>query len=291
MKQEGFEGQRSVTVPKIILDEMRDSVLHQQLHITDIGYYPSAENHQRERINGCDQHILIYCAQGEGWLSIDGHRKIIRKNKYFIIPKNHPHSYGSSIKQPWTIYWVHFSGAISNEFTHKQHHIATIPPSSESRIQERIELFEEMLKNLEMGFSTEIVNYANICLLHFLGSFKYVDQFRVIKKFDNSDIVEKSILIMRENLNKNITLDSISKDLKLSPSHFSLRFKKKTGRSPIDYLLKLRIQMACRFLDHSSLKVKEIAQKVGIADQYYFSRLFKKNMGCSPQQYRKHPKG
>lgn len=69
-------------------------------------------------------------------------------------------------------------------------------------------------------------------------------------------------------------------------AHFSVTFKKKTGFSPIEYFNHLKMQKASQYLLFTNLRIKEIAQEVGIEDPYYFSRLFTKIMGISPVHYR-----
>jgi YesN/AraC family two-component response regulator len=71
-----------------------------------------------------------------------------------------------------------------------------------------------------------------------------------------------------------------------SSSYFTTLFKQKTGRSPLEYFIRLKIQYTCQLLDQSTLKIKEIASRVGYDDPYYFSRIFKKMMGTSPNEYR-----
>lgn len=104
-------------------------------------------------------------------------------------------------------------------------------------------------------------------------------------------MIEDSIFFMKENIQKKLTLKELSRKAGLSPSHFSFKFYKKTGRSPMDYLIHLRIQRACQFLDNSELRIGEVSEKVGYEDNFYFSRIFKKIMGVSPVKYRKQPKG
>ena len=60
----------------------------------------------------------------------------------------------------------------------------------------------------------------------------------------------------------------------------------KTGFSPIEYFNHLKVQKACQYLLFTDLRVKEIADKLGIEDPYYFSRMFSKLMGMSPGTYR-----
>ena len=55
---------------------------------------------------------------------------------------------------------------------------------------------------------------------------------------------------------------------------------------PIDYFLHLKMQKACQLLFSQDMKIKQVALQLGYEDQYYFSRIFKKYMGMSPEQYR-----
>lgn len=66
-------------------------------------------------------------------------------------------------------------------------------------------------------------------------------------------------------------------------------FKEITGTSPGQYHLQVRIAQAARMLRETGLSVSEIAWKSGFASEFYFSRIFKKKMGCSPSSYRKAP--
>ncbi|MGM0620553.1 MAG: AraC family transcriptional regulator [Bacteroidota bacterium] len=290
-KKEGFKGQRSVVLPDFIIRELKDDPVCSQLYFTDIGYYPSALYHGRIREKGCNQLILIYCIRGEGWFSVMGRKRKVVANQFFIIPKNTSHAYGSSEDNPWSIYWVHFSGQQASHFYDPEGNTGTISPSKIARIEERLQLFEEIIQNMEMGYSKENLEYANICLWHFLASFKYISQFRQIQTLRERDPVEYTIFYMRENLHKKLTLENLAGEAGFSPSHFSLLFRKKTGRSPMDYLIYLRIQRACQYLDNTGYRVQEIARKVGYEDPYYFSRLLKKVMGNSPSEYRKKEKG
>jgi transcriptional regulator GlxA family with amidase domain len=124
-----------------------------------------------------------------------------------------------------------------------------------------------------------------------LASFKYISQFRQVRKVKENDVVENAILFMKENIPKKITLSDIASHVGLSASHFSLVFRTKTGRSPMDYLMHLRIQRACALLDATAMRISEIAVATGYDDPFYFSRVFKNIMNSSPVKYRKELKG
>jgi AraC-like DNA-binding protein len=73
----------------------------------------------------------------------------------------------------------------------------------------------------------------------------------------------------------------------VSESSLAAAFRAVTGRSPIDYLIDLRLSHACALLNSSRQRVVEIAEQVGIPDVYYFSKLFKRRQGISPLNFRK----
>ena len=96
---------------------------------------------------------------------------------------------------------------------------------------------------------------------------------------------------MRENIHKKLGLKEIANFAGLSTSHFSTLFQKKTGYSPMNYFLQLKIQQACQSLDFSDMKINQISMSIGIEDPFYFSRIFSKTMGVSPTEYRRKKKG
>ncbi|MEK3863233.1 AraC family transcriptional regulator [Paenibacillus sp. FSL H7-0716] len=92
--------------------------------------------------------------------------------------------------------------------------------------------------------------------------------------------------IIHEHYTDNITLESLSESLNYSVPHLSSYFKIRTGLSPIDYLIKVRIEKAVALLLETDATLKEIAVGVGYQDPSYLGRLFKKYKGVSPISYR-----
>ncbi|MCH5599120.1 AraC family ligand binding domain-containing protein [Niabella ginsengisoli] len=115
-KKDGFKGQKAIVLPKQVINVCQAQKLLSNLYITDIGFYPRAEYHYREREQGCNQNILIYCTSGMGWFTLDGKTVPIKEGEYLVIPKNLKHRYGADEKLPWSIYWAHFNGAAAQSF-------------------------------------------------------------------------------------------------------------------------------------------------------------------------------
>ena len=115
-RKDGFSGERALVVPHSIIEEMEKHPLMAPLHITDIGYYPKAEYHYRERREPITQYILIYNVEGRGWYQLDGQKYEVKSNQYFILPAGKPHAYGSYENEGWTIYWIHFKGSLAEHY-------------------------------------------------------------------------------------------------------------------------------------------------------------------------------
>lgn len=291
-RKNGFMGERALVLPNSILNDMEKDAIASQLYITDMGYYPHASHHFRERLIAIPQFVFIYCVEGKGWYKVKNNHYSIEKNQCFILPANVPHSYGADEVDPWTIYWVHFKGKIAEPYAQQLYTPMEIKLTTQSRIEYRIELFEEIYHILEMGYSKENLLYACSAFHHFMGTIAYLYAYRNAEDSRNSDdIVDAAIHFMRESLDKKLSVEEIAQHIGYSSSHFSSLFNKRTGCSPLNYFNRLKIQHACNLLDFSDMKINQVCYKIGIDDCYYFSRLFNKIMGMSPRTYKNKIKG
>ena len=84
-----------------------------------------------------------------------------------------------------------------------------------------------------------------------------------------------------------MSLQEVADALKMSPSYLSRQLREGTGLSFIDYLTQVRIKQAVQLLQDPTLKIYEVAERVGYNGQHYFSIAFKKVLGVSPNEYRK----
>ncbi|HEY2494366.1 MAG TPA: AraC family transcriptional regulator [Paenibacillus sp.] len=85
---------------------------------------------------------------------------------------------------------------------------------------------------------------------------------------------------------QSLTIASLAEQNNINRNRLSYIFRRHAGMGPAEYLLKYRINMAQEMLFTSDAPVQQIAQTVGIADPFYFSRVFKKQFGISPTEHR-----
>ncbi len=99
--------------------------------------------------------------------------------------------------------------------------------------------------------------------------------------------VADAILFIEKNYQKEVSLSMLADAAGLTPSYFSALFKKETGETLSDYLVRYRLAIAQRLLKESRLCIAEVAASAGYMDVKYFSRLFKKHMSITPSAFRK----
>lgn len=285
-KKDGFKGQKAIVLPRQVIQACRDQQLLSNLYITDIGYYPKAAFHFRERDHGCSQHILIYCTAGRGWAVIDGNKVMIKEGEYLVIPADVKHRYGADEDQPWSIYWAHFNGWSAANFIELLLKNSTNNVGSAIYNEKRTALFDNIYRTLESGYSIDHLFYLNMMFYSYLGTFCFPQFLNPPYKEEKSKI-DIVIEYMQEHIMETVVLKDLASLIHMSSSHFSAMFKNKTGHSPLEYFNHLKIQRACQYLEFTDMPVKELCYTLGLDDPFYFSRLFSKYMGESPLHYRK----
>ena len=101
-------------------------------------------------------------------------------------------------------------------------------------------------------------------------------------------LIESTVKYIHNNLSDFLSLDTCAESLHVSTSHLSRTFKKVCGESITEYINKARIEKAKEYLVSTRLLTYEIAALVGYNDATYFSSMFKKYVGVSPNYYRQH---
>ncbi|NKI27576.1 AraC family transcriptional regulator [Arenibacter sp. 6A1] len=282
--KEGFLGQRMIVLPNEVKKHLGANPITRSFYITDLGYYPNANHHQRVREKGASEYIFIYCTKGEGWYKLDDEIIPVLPNQFFIIPKNTKHSYGAQNRNPWTIYWMHFDGALVaslfERYCANDKKPITVPFESG-----RINLFGQIFKIYGSSYIEPQMEYANLSALNFLSSFIYSD-INNVSHNDYENLVDSIIDFLINNLDKSFTSKDIAGNFNYSSSYIFSLFKKKTGYSLIHFFNLKKIQKSCEYIKFTDMNIKEISFKLGYHDPLYFSRIFKRYMGVSPKKYR-----
>ena len=285
--KDGFPGEIMYVVPRPILENVRSHPLVHPLTPTDIGWFPSARYHYRERPAGAPEHILIYCTDGRGWFEIEGDRRDLAANQALIIPRQQPHVYGAVQDDPWSIHWVHFVGASGDYYVNllkEGAHTLLVDADMKAELES---LFAACRDTFIANFLLQRMIYASQTLHHLLGFLFFSNRaFSPLLRSSRFRSIDNTISFLHNNMSRQLTLDDMVQHSQLSKSHFIRLFKDQTGHSPMDYFIQLKMQHACMLLAFRELRIGQIGAELGYTDPYYFSRAFRKVIGMSPTAYR-----
>ncbi|MCF2498279.1 AraC family transcriptional regulator [Dyadobacter chenhuakuii] len=287
-RRDGFDGEKLISLPPGILRDVvhkNPALFH--LYITHIGYFPKALFHYRERRKGCEDNILIYCVQGKGHYVIADKKFEVTANQYIMLPATDQYiRYWADHEDPWTIYWIHFTGSAIDHFNETLQILPQKGPVNLIFNEKVPDTWHRIYQSLEMGYSLENLANATMCLQYFMAMFLFPEKHLAAEHTEKADVITDTITHMRLHLDKKLSVEDMANKHQLSCSHFSMLFRKGTGMAPVDYFIHLKMQKACQLIYANEAKIKEIALHLGYDDPFYFSRVFKKNMGQSPEQYR-----
>lgn len=115
---------------------------------------------------------------------------------------------------------------------------------------------------------------------------RYIDSLFDFVDVKYVDVLHKAVQYMCKHYSRKLSLEHVAQEVYLSPSYFGKIFKQEMGYSFSAYLNRLRIEQSKRFLAHQNMKLVDIALLVGFEDQSYFTKVFKRIVGVSPNQYR-----
>jgi two-component system, response regulator YesN len=138
---------------------------------------------------------------------------------------------------------------------------------------ERISLSHGNQATLLEQFEAEIRRIVDFILQRRRGDFK--------------NPVEEAMKFMEENLAEEISLEETAQHIGLSPTYFSVLFKRVTGETFIQYRIRLRVEKAKRLLEIPHYRITDISTEVGYVDHPHFTRTFKKHTGILPSEYRR----
>ncbi len=273
-----------ILVPEAQTKLLSEHPLSRDLYPLAAGYYPRAAGHGMQRRQHGDN-LLAYCAEGGGTLSTNAGDWPVQAGDLILLPAGTAHSYAADPRKPWSLYWVHYEGALSSQYTE---FLGVAGPVVPIGVQPRL------LADFESLFALRGVGLSERKLVHLSSVLKAMltDIAALIAAHDNRsntridlDLIQR---IMQRRLDRDLNLDALASAANLSKFHFARKFKQLTGHAPIQHFIHLKMQHACQLLDSTQEPIKLVANRLGYHDPHYFSRLFKRVIGVSPQQYRQH---
>lgn len=148
-----------------------------------------------------------------------------------------------------------------------------------------IKNFMSEYENKSPGYKTMLDALAVLISHCFIRSLLEIDMKTdvITEKFE----IEGMIQFMEQHFGQKMTITELSKQSNMSESHFMRIFKRETGLSPMDYLIRIRIEKAKKLLRIGKKNMTEVSQLCGFGSPSHFSSSFAKHTGVSPTEYQR----
>ena len=248
------------------------------LWIDRIGVDRGNSKPDRMRILGL--YAAICAESGSGFYYSDASGEVVvNEGDTIIIFPDIAHMYYSEEK--WVCKFVVWNGPEAAKlemlgFLSRQN---IVIPNSASIVIDANNALLEIINREDLA---SILMRKNIALDMIL---KLHQRLKADKKYRPTDIsIEKSISYMRANYMKELSVSECAAYANLSETHFRRLFKARTGRSPKEFLISLKISKAKEMLSCGT-SIKKTAAFVGWNDVFYFMRIFKNTTGVSPGKF------
>lgn len=257
------------------------------LAVTCGGYYKiDTGTMKTERPQGREDFQLLYVAEGTAYFVFNGLKQAVTKGNVILFRPNEPQMYYYHENDIPEVYWVHFTGygvdgILTCHGIPDKGNVFYIGTSSDcrylyGRIISEIQLQKERYNEMTELLLTQILITVGRKLAdgHSAGN-------------TVTDEIERAVLYFQENYSKPINIEQYASKCHMSTCWFINNFKKATHMTPTQYIVSLRIANAESLIDGTNYSIAEISSAVGYDNALYFSRLFRKHVGCSPTEYRK----
>lgn len=221
--------------------------------------------------------LFEYVLEGKGEVWLDGAWRQVKAGDIYILPQGREHRYRSDPHEPMKKLWVNYVASYMPSFLEAYGVGGGIYRGDRARAY-----FERVYQYaMENGHDT----YEIADCVH-----QIVRAVAVDRQPQTGSDASRIYAALHGAVYEPVTLDKLADTLHISKSNVIRIFKKEYGVTPYEYLLRLKIDAAKLLLCNTEMSVREIAERVCIADEHYFSTLFLSRVGMRPREYRKQKK-
>lgn len=242
---------------------------------------------------------ICYAFEGQGIFRITRRDYEVQAGQVFVARPGETHEIISSEEDPLGIYFWSYTlipprecqqeagvDVLLNAFLTSQKPLSTSSPAM-PRI---LELLTEEIVQKEPGYVQAIEGLVVKLLLDTARAVvEVLPQFildDLSAKSPEETVIHMVVRYLRDNYNHAISIRDLAAQVHLSERHICRLFRKMMGMSILEYLTKLRVEIAAQLLLERRLAIKEVAQTVGYPDVRYFTTLFRQYTGLTPAVFR-----
>ncbi len=258
-----------------------------KFRIGKVGYEhcsPSKGPVSRVRPNNAWHFVLF----GRGTvIASDGKLYKVKRGESFLLFQGEQYNYYPDPQEPWTYIWVELTGEnLEGMFAQCGFFKKNI-----CKTLNEFDVYVELLKSMKDAFDESDVQQMRTCAWLILIMSKCIEQERKgrvdLKVIRRRRQIRDILTYMNNNFNLDLSNEEIAAENGLSVRSLTALFAEMLQMTPVQYLTAYRIAVACERFQLTDMTVAETAKWSGFEDVKYFSRVFKKEKGMSPVEYRK----
>ncbi|QGQ97339.1 AraC family transcriptional regulator [Paenibacillus psychroresistens] len=246
-------------------------------HFISIWEVQANDAYHTTKDDGFDVPGMFITYDGKGILKQLNQTYELQVGTYIILQEGIPCSYKCE-SDDWKFYFIDFSSLDMTRYL-KIPIREVVPTGKIGEAIQKCEHIIDILIEQQHGY----VYAASILLQEILLIFAKEQTSAIEPQYQE---LNKVIIYMHKHIGKIIRSEELVHMSGLSRTTFFTRFRAKTGLSPSDYMLKLKLESAKISLETTSQSVKEISANLHFYDEFHFSKLFKRNYGVSPSSFR-----
>lgn len=231
---------------------------------------------------------LLYIASGKTHFYFEeGKDTVVSAGNMVLYRPKEPQKYVYYGSEQAEVYWVHFTGSNVRNILKSYgitNDMRVIPAGT---LLEYSRIFKQMIQELQQCRA----GYEELLAMLLRQIFIIINRQLTKESTLKSDYLDTEMELALEyfstNYNKELNVEDYAASRGMSVSWFIRTFKQYAGTTPMQYIVALRITNAQMLLETTNYNVTEIGNFVGYDNPLYFSRIFKKQKGFSPSEYRK----
>lgn len=237
-----------------------------------------------------DFYLMHLILSGKGTFSLNGVRYELGAGDTFLIQPEQIVSYESDPADPWRYRWIAFAGTTASELVESAGFQQDQPVVSLKDIRKAALLYRNVyltFRSAKSSASVQAAGWLHLLLALYQDHRASGEGEAGLLRQDHEDIQRQVIHYLNTQYSHPVSIEQMAEALGYNRAYLSRAFKRKTGLSPVSFLLKLRLDKAKLMLrERPELTVEQISASVGLQDALYFSKQFRKQFGHSPTAYR-----
>lgn len=227
-----------------------------------------------------NNYLIHYIYSGKGLFRANGQEYRLHKGQFFLICPEQLTFYKADVDEPWLYRWIEFNGSFAPLILKSAGLSEDNPIFTDDDRTSTGSALLKILSRQNMEFEVLMSLFWNFI-------------FTITKGAKNTSLKPAEGYIglaedyIKMNAYKKIAVGDVADYIGIDRSYLCRLFKEYKNMSPQEFILTLKLNMACRYLENKNLSVAEVAQSIGYNDAHVFSKAFKKQFKVSPMTWRR----